>query len=741
MSTLLFSRLLKRSFHLISGIYLSGSVLADLPAPATTSYLWRNVEVVGGGFVPGLVYGKARPDLLFARTDIGGAYRWNPTTKRWMPLTDWLSAQDWNLFGIESIATDPTDPNRVYLAAGTYLQSWATNGAILRSSDGGKTFARTDLPFKLGGNEDGRSIGERLSVDPNSPNIVYFGTRTAGLWRSSDYATTWRKVETFPATANPGSLDFVLPDTKSGKKGQPTPTLYVGVVSKETTLYRSRDSGATWSPVPSQPPLIPHHAALDVAGTLYITYSNAPGPNGASNGAVWKFNSRNDVWTEITPVKPGSGSAGTFGYAGLALDEKHPGTLMVSSLDKWSSGDDIYRSKDGGAHWISLKQNALRDSSAAPFLNWNRPVPEFGHWIGDVEIDPFHSNRAQYVTGATIWSSDDIENADRGLPTHWKVMAQGLEETAVLELISPPKGAHLISAMGDIGGFRHDDLTVSPKSGMRANPTFNTTTGLDFAEKKPSVIVRTGSTGEKTSRGSISQDGGTTWQPFPAEPEGSKGEGTIAISADGGRMVWTPRQAGAFVSENGGSLWRPCAGLPEGLKVVSDRVNPMRFYAFDSKTGTLHKSDDGGVTFSSQTELLPKQSAKLRLSPEREGEMWLASEGGLFLSEDGGKHFVRRENVVTAGAIGLGKAAPGNPHMALYLTGKIKRGTGEIAGVFCSEDRGETWVRINDDAHQYGWLGQSVTGDPRIYGRVYIATNGRGILYADPVSTQKTTQK
>jgi len=51
------------------------------------------------------------------------------------------------------------------------------------------------------------------------------------------------------------------------------------------------------------------------------------------------------------------------------------------------------------------------------------------------------------------------------------------------------------------------------------------------------------------------------------------------------------------------------------------------------------------------------------------------------------------------------------------------------------DDAGLSWVRINDDKHQYGNIGEAITGDPRIYGRVYIGTNGRGIIYGDRQSS------
>ncbi len=86
----------------------------------TGPYAWKNAQVVGGGYVTGLVFNPREKGLLYARTDMGGAYRWDAAAEQWIPLTDWVGEKDWNLLGIDSLATDPVDPNRLYLGAGTY---------------------------------------------------------------------------------------------------------------------------------------------------------------------------------------------------------------------------------------------------------------------------------------------------------------------------------------------------------------------------------------------------------------------------------------------------------------------------------------------------------------------------------------------------------------------------------------------------------------------------------------------
>jgi len=404
---------------------------------------------------------------------------------------------------------------------------------------------------------------------------------------------------------------------------------------------------------------------------------------------------------------------------------------MVSTMDRWNPGDDLFRTTDGGAHWTSLRSNARMDASLTPWVKWGEAAPKFGWWIGALAIDPFEPGHVIYGTGATIWGSRDATAADEGKPTHWSVHAAGLEETAVICMVSPPAGPHLISGLGDIGGFRHDDLAATP-AGMWTHPQMSNTDSLDFAEARPEMVVRAGR-GKRGESGALSLDGGTTWSPFPSEPAGARSGGSVAISADGGTLVWAPVGAPVSFSRDRGKTWTPSAGAPGGrATVLSDRARPNTFYL--RNRDSLLVSTDGGASFSPAA-TLPSGVKQVRSVPGHAGNLWLtAGNQGLYRSTDGGAHFTKVEGIEDAGSIGFGKPAPGRDYPTLYLTYQTPSGE---SGVFRSEDIGKTWIRLNDFAHQYGWPGQIVEGDPRVFGRVYLGTNGRGIIYGDPVSVRK----
>lgn len=701
--------------------------------PASEPYAWKNVQIVGGGFVSGIVTHPTEPGLIYCRTDIGGAYRWDAEAKRWIPLTDWIGAADWNYTGIESLAVDPSNPDRVYIAAGTYTNFWApTNGAIFRSDDRGATWAvKAELPFKFGGNEDGRNNGERLAVDPNDPDVVFFGSRPAGLWRSTDAGQTWSEVTSFPEVAKsdammstegewarPVGIPVVLFDPRSGGGGEGSRTIYAAVSVKDTSLFRSTDGGETWGAVPGQPTgLRPNHAVIDAAGVLYVTYGDAPGPNGMTDGAVWKLDTNTGEWIEITPVDPNPNDR--HGYCGVSIDPRRPGTLVVSTMDRWAHKDNIFRSTDGGETWHGLLDGAAYDHSNAPYTKTSTP-----HWTGDVEINPFDSDHVLFVTGYGIWATRNATAAERDEPVRWSFESTGIEECVVNQVISPPEGAPLFCVMWDLDGFRHERLDASPSAG-RFEPHYGRNVGIDFAQQAPDFLVRIYG-GRNNTHGSYSTDNGVTWTAFASAPAGN-GDGTVAVAADGSSIVWTPSGSSPHVSRDRGAMWERSAGATDGVRVVSDRVDAARFYGYHKDTGDVYVSTDGGASFDRRAAAIPAGDASLGTPFDRAGEVWAASQHGLFRSTDSGASFAKLGGVEKASRVAFGKAADSGAYPAVFIVGHID-GT---YGFYRSDDAGATWVRVNDDEHQFGSI-NSIAGDPRVFGRLYIASANRGVLYGDP---------
>jgi hypothetical protein len=189
-----------------------------------------------------------------------------------------------------------------------------------------------------------------------------------------------------------------------------------------------------------------------------------------------------------------------------------------------------------------------------------------------------------------------------------------------------------------------------------------------------------------------------------------------------------------FFSADNGTTWTPSAGAPAGASVRSDRVNRLKFYAFGN--GTFYMSTDGGQTFTATpANNLPPAgtSAQFKATPGREGDIWLAGGStttvyGIWHSRDGGNSFSKLWNVDAASTIGFGKPAPFRHYATLFSSAQVHG----VWGIYRSDNAGWTWTRINDDRHQYALTNQTITGDPRIYGRVYFGTNGRGIIYGDP---------
>jgi hypothetical protein len=778
---------------------------AALGQANAAGYTWSNVYTGGGGgYIPNIIFNPSQQNLIYARTDIGGAYKWNATTNLWVPLMDWVTWANWNELGVESLATDPVNPNNLYIMAGLYTNSFTTqNGTLLISNNQGSTFTQVPMPFKVGGNMPARNMGERLAIDPNLNSILFFAARSGnGLWESTNSGATWSQVTSFPQpgtyAVEPGNIysgDIIGPawvvfDPRTGSSGKATQTIYVGVAQPDgTNIYVTKNGGTTWAPLAGQPTctltgtqttgtvactngatwsvasdapgpgFFPDRAVLaPTTGMLYITYSNGAGPYDGTMGDVQQYNTATGVWTEIAPVVPTTASgADYFGYCGLAVDPEVPTTIMVSAFNSWWPDTILWRSTNSGAtwsqiwNWTSYPSRSFMytlNDTAAPWVNEGdtdpvAPIeaPELGWMVSGLAIDPFNSNHMLYGTGMTMWGTENLTEWDAGNQFALSIASQGIEETSVLDLVSPPAGggAHLYSALGDIGGFIHTSMTTAPTFPY-AIPFFGTRTSIDYAELSPQFMVLVGD-GSPTASPAITSSaftysGGTSetaWFAGTVDPPGysTNGGGTVAAAADASRVVWNPTGMSAFYSTSNGSSWTASTGLPAGGIIASDRVNPLQFY--DYSAGQFYVSVNGGVSFTATAAAgLPVSGdpVNMRAVPGITGDVWIAGGSvannvyGLWHSTNSGASFTKLANVTQADVIGFGKAAPGTSYPTLFTNAEI----GGVRGIFASTNEGSTWTQINDSAHEYGLTGATITGDPQVFGTVYLGTNGRGII-------------
>ena len=102
---------------LITALAVAPSGASAQGAPAS-AYQWGNVAIGGGGFVSAIIPSKTERNLFYARTDVGGAYRWNAASSRWVPLLDWISEAESGHLGVEALALDPKNSANVYMLSG-----------------------------------------------------------------------------------------------------------------------------------------------------------------------------------------------------------------------------------------------------------------------------------------------------------------------------------------------------------------------------------------------------------------------------------------------------------------------------------------------------------------------------------------------------------------------------------------------------------------------------------------------
>ncbi|WP_225318364.1 dockerin [Cellvibrio sp. KY-YJ-3] len=734
-----------------------------------TTAKWTNVKYGGGGYVPGLVFHPTTPDLLYARTDIGGSYRWDAAAAIWAPLTDGFGVRDGSHQGAESIALDPTDDRRVYMTTGVTV-NLSDLGRLYISTDRGDNWQYITLPFPVGSNNRGRAIGERLMVDPNNPAILFYGSRTAGLWKSSDRGQNWQQVQSLASLqmnqsqidnnsgGTPIGVQQVIFDTATSGSGSATQTIYTAIAPDYAALaglshsvFKSTNGGASWTGIntPLQGYHIPHWVRAQ-DGMMYVVFTKTTGPGADGPATLYKFDGTN--WT---PLKSYTQTEWTnYGIGGVTVSGTGSSTRIVlgitNSWGDWEGKPTVQISDDAGLNWREI-------GSATPRIPANEG---FTGWLDDIEINPFNSEHILVVHGGGVW---ETKNASATKPT-WNEKVNGIEEVATLALMTPPPGASysLLNSSGDVGTLVHTDFSVKPTRNTGSN--FKNGLATDMAWENPSYIATIGSAhwGGANPGAFYSTDSGATWNTFPTlHPQGLTNQQDFSSLAvmKANHVIWAPSNSVPAYTTNNGASWTysNLPALPEGwgrsYRVVADRKNSNKVYAYDSGGGwwgpapKFFTSTDGGSTFTASSQFASLNArpeffgyASMAVNPNAEGHIWLVDGHSIFRSVDSGVTWTKLSaaasiwgsntntpEVYGATSIALGKAPAGSAYSAwVYVVGVIDG----VWGLHRSEDGGNTWTRINDDKHQYAGMG-NLAADHNVVGRVFFSGNGRGIFFTN----------
>ena len=776
----------------LSAAMLCGALAVPaMPASAADSiednYTWGAMRIGGGGFVSGIVTGK---EVMYARTDVGGAYRYNYETESWEQLLGFLTEADRGLLSVDAMAVDPTDDNTAYFLCGCAYFS-AEKTVIFKTTDGGKTMKEIDVTnlIKVMGNGDGRQFGESIAVDPDNPKVIYAGgdvtsdtNSKSALIKSTDGGETWEPVIGYDdlglfdqTTKWPTWTDNIARCAMEGAYQTQNGVANIVVSGGKVYVGTSKNGVANVHVASTKDDkfevlskdlptdVFPSRLIADANGNIIITYMAALAFGGMSGGA-YRYDVKAGTVTDISP----SGN----GFGEIYPDPKNPDRLVATTCGVWAGqmysadawdrdavawGDQFFRSEDGGKTWRGItpgKEMGWQGPLEADYIQdggyaWIRDKAI--HWVGSMVLDPRDPDRAFLTSGNGSFVCTDVWGEKPVYTFH----PDGIEEVVSLDFTSTADGLDL-SAIGDYDGFVHNDPS---EIGLQYQPNMGSTSAIAVCPQNTDVWARTAN-GDTNNSGSAyyTTDRGKTWTAF--KPACTGGKLSITEVKKGTyRVINTSTGGQVSYSDDWGETWNKSEGInsSKGVYTLVDPTDPSIVYGcgvthndywasdmtkkeptFEESHYSFVISTDYGATFKDypvcKYDMCDHAGDPAYLS---DGTIIMAAGwNGMYKITDKGEKIEKLDSVFYAKCVGFGAPEKEGGPNTLFFYGKPAETDPE--GIYRSTDGGSTWLCINT-VHLYGGTGNGnyIVGDMDEFGKMYMSTVGCGIIYGEVTGSEK----
>lgn len=566
--------------------------------------------------------------------------------------------------GIEAIARDPLNPNRLWAAsfgAGVYL-----------TTDGGVTWT---------GNRTGliNTFVRCLAVQPNHPDSVYCGTND-GVFLSVDGGVTWKKM----LSTNVSVRALAIHPIRTG-------TLYAATYG--AGVYKSLNAGKNWSQINLG---LVNTNTRDVAlhptqpDTLLVATGTGGGVHRSYNGGL--------TWAQVPDTSATLGAAEQIQW-----DRQDPARIYVAELDR-----GVLKSADGGNTWVRINRGLTTfRSRAIAVVDTLRYLGTDGQGVffttlndttwhaanGGITQPVVDALSATAAAPSACWAGTDgggiFATADRG--ASWSQLDGGLLNTFAFSLVVRPSSHRVYAGLG-FG----DQFWASSNFGAtwtRATSLFSHDSEHGLApDPLGASTVYLAAYGAGVYR---STDDGVTW----SNPDSLSLTLTNRFVRD---LVAWPGQSGhlfvgtgngPFESTDGGNSWTPRNGnLPPGLSVralaLVPGAPPTLFVGSDT-TG-VWRSTDGGSTWLQKNTGLPAIPVlfihSLLVDRAVSTTVYAATDSGVYRSVDGGDSWAPARSGLPVGDVNALAQDDLGAHPLFCAV--------HLAGVFESFDGGATWAAV-----------------------------------------------